>query len=89
MLWPKPLGDSDYLCWLALEVDPFLNAIPWLLLVNQTDLVGKTIPVTRVDHPTEEQINVLHQKYIEALQELYDTHKDEYHSYRKRELQII
>ncbi|KAJ3321770.1 2-acylglycerol O-acyltransferase 3 [Boothiomyces sp. JEL0866] len=52
-------------------------------------VVGRPIPVKRVDHPTEEQINELHQKYVSSIQDLYDEFKDEFHTNRTQELRFV
>ncbi len=41
----------------------------WLRLIS---LVGRPIPVIKVDNPSKEQIDALHAKYIQQLQELWE-----------------
>ncbi|XP_067122256.1 LOW QUALITY PROTEIN: 2-acylglycerol O-acyltransferase 2-like [Centruroides vittatus] len=41
-------------------------------------VVGKPIEVEKTENPTDEQIQKLHQAYIESLQQLFDEHKDKY-----------
>ncbi|XP_055337506.1 2-acylglycerol O-acyltransferase 1-like isoform X2 [Paramacrobiotus metropolitanus] len=41
-------------------------------------VVGKPIPVPHISHPTEQQIDKLHQQYKKALRDLFDTHKGLY-----------
>ncbi|VDL79847.1 unnamed protein product [Nippostrongylus brasiliensis] len=41
-------------------------------------VLGAPIKVTKVDHPTQEQVDELHKLYITKLQELFDTHKTKY-----------
>lgn len=53
-------------------------------------VVGKPIYVDEViENPTEEQINTLHQKYLDGLLELYDDYKDIFHSYRKQDMRFV
>jgi 2-acylglycerol O-acyltransferase 2 len=53
-------------------------------------LVGKPIYVDKViANPTEEQIQDLHQKYLDGLQQLYDDYKDIFHTYRKQEMRFV
>lgn len=40
--------------------------------------VGQPIPVERTLHPTSEQIEELHQKYMDELRKLFDEHKGKY-----------
>ena len=39
--------------------------------------------------PTDEQIEELHQKYLEGLQQLYDDYKDVFHTYRIQEMRFV
>ncbi|XP_046557532.1 2-acylglycerol O-acyltransferase 2-like isoform X2 [Haliotis rubra] len=41
-------------------------------------VVGKPIEVTRNENPTNEEVADLHQKYIDALKDLFETHKTKY-----------
>jgi 2-acylglycerol O-acyltransferase 2 len=52
-------------------------------------VMGPEIHVQRNPNPTHEQVNDLHRHYIECLSRLYEEHKDEYHSYRVQEMQIL
>lgn len=40
--------------------------------------VGKPIPVEKVENPTKENIDALHGKFIEELQNLFETNKHKY-----------
>ena len=40
--------------------------------------MGAPISVDQVDEPTKEQIDSLHAKYCDALNELFETHKLKY-----------
>ena len=51
--------------------------------------VGKPIHVDKTEEPSTEQIDDLHQRYIQSLQELFETHKEEYGVNEKQHLQII
>jgi hypothetical protein len=42
-----------------------------------------------IEHPTQEQIDALHQKYLEGLQDLYDSFKDIYHTDRIQEMRFV
>ena len=52
-------------------------------------LVGAPIAVTKTDDPTQEQIDELHEKYIDALIKLFDKYKGKYSTNPKLELEII
>jgi hypothetical protein len=41
-------------------------------------VVGKPIPVKKVESPTQEQIDELHTRYIKALTELFEANKEQY-----------
>ena len=41
------------------------------------------------DNPTQEMINELHQKYIDALKNIYDTYKEKYARNPNVELKIV
>ena len=41
-------------------------------------MTGSPIEVDKVDNPTSEDINGLHQKYVEALKKLYATYNPIY-----------
>jgi len=43
-----------------------------------TVVVGKPIPVTKIEKPTPQQVDELHDKYIKGLQELFDSTKEKY-----------
>ncbi|CAG2110110.1 unnamed protein product [Medioppia subpectinata] len=45
-----------------------------------TTVVGKPIPVAKVDNPSAEQINELHDRYIDSLRQLFNENKDKYGS---------
>lgn len=40
--------------------------------------VGRPIPVRQTPHPTPEQIEELHQTYMEELRKLFEAHKRKY-----------
>lgn len=53
-------------------------------------VVGKPIRVDQAhDHPTDALIDEYHEKYVTALQDLYDRYKDKYLKDRERDLQIV
>ena len=41
-------------------------------------MTGSPIKVDKVDNPTSQEINDLHQKYVEALKKLYATYNPIY-----------
>ena len=43
-----------------------------------TVVIGKPVPVPKIPNPTAEDILSMHKKYVEALQELYDTYNPIY-----------
>lgn len=45
------------------------------LPVNVTMVFGEPIPVTKVEHPTNEQVEKLHEQFVNTLQKLFDQHK--------------
>ncbi|KAK0239304.1 DAGAT-domain-containing protein [Armillaria nabsnona] len=54
-----------------------------------TAVVGRPIPVKRVNQPDIEEVRRVQTLYIAELQRIWDTHKDEFAKARKRELNII
>ncbi|KAJ3305063.1 2-acylglycerol O-acyltransferase 1 [Kappamyces sp. JEL0829] len=53
-------------------------------------IVGKPIYVDRkIDNPTQEQIDELHQLYLQGLQDIYDQYKDVYHVSRSHEMRFV
>ncbi|KAK9760943.1 diacylglycerol O-acyltransferase 1 [Basidiobolus ranarum] len=54
-------------------------------------VVGKPIPVKQLkpEEITTEAIANLQKEYIQALQELFDRHKDKYAKDRKSDLEIV
>jgi len=53
-----------------------MGILPYRIPIHT--IVGKPIPVTKVESPTQEQVNTLHQTYIQGLKELFNTHKAKY-----------
>lgn len=41
-------------------------------------VVGKPIPVPKIENPTNEEVEAMHAKYVEALVQLYDDYNPEY-----------
>jgi 2-acylglycerol O-acyltransferase 2 len=54
-----------------------------------TTVVGAPIECPKVAFPTEDLVLEYQRKYLTALQDLYDLHKDEYAADRKSELRFI
>eukprot|EP01097_Dermamoeba_algensis_P004700 TRINITY_DN3034_c0_g1_i1.p1 TRINITY_DN3034_c0_g1~~TRINITY_DN3034_c0_g1_i1.p1 ORF type:complete len:342 (-),score=81.81 TRINITY_DN3034_c0_g1_i1:200-1225(-) len=52
-------------------------------------VVGKPIPVEKVENPTKEQIDELHEKYVQGLTELYNKYKDNFAPQRKKSLMLV
>lgn len=53
-------------------------------------VIGKPIDVKKVENPTQEQVNGLHEIYIKSLVELFDEHKHKYSNGNKDiQLEII
>lgn len=48
--------------------------------------VGKPIDVIKRQEPTEEEVDKLHKQYMDALNELFETHKLEYGAKESSEL---
>ena len=40
--------------------------------------MGKPIPVTKNPSPTQEEVDSVHQVYVQSLQELFEKHKHDY-----------
>ncbi len=51
-------------------------------------VIGEPIPVKQVANPTEAQVDELHQKFIEALQSLFDEYKSTV-GWQHKKLEII
>ena len=47
------------------------------LKTHDTDIVGKPIEVEKRENPTNEEIDLLHQKFIEGLVRLFERYKNE------------
>ncbi|XP_077988192.1 2-acylglycerol O-acyltransferase 2-like [Glandiceps talaboti] len=52
-------------------------------------IVGAPIPVKRIDEPTDDDINKLHEIYVRELKCLFDEHKVKYPDYKDKELVIL
>lgn len=50
-------------------------------------VVGKGIECPKIDHPTKEQIDEYHQKYVEELKRIYDVYKEKYGG--SQELEVL
>jgi hypothetical protein len=60
--------------------------LPYRIPINV--VVGKPIPVEKVESPTQRQINDLHTRYIEELTKLFETNKKNYGVNRDTQLII-
>lgn len=54
-----------------------------------TMVVGAPIPVEKTENPTNEQIDELHAKYVKALIDLFNQHKETYGVPKEKELLIL
>lgn len=50
--------------------------------------VGKPIEVQKTPHPSQEEVDRLHQRYIKELENLFETHKLKYNVPRDQHLEI-
>ena len=50
----------------------------WPRKVQVTGVVGEPIPVPRVPYPTAAQVDALHERYVAAVRDLFDTHHHAY-----------
>ena len=51
--------------------------------------VGSPISVSKIECPTQEDIDKLHARYIDELKGLYEKYKDKYHPSERSELLIV
>jgi len=51
--------------------------------------VGAPIAVEKTIHPSQEDIDDLHQKYVNKLIELFYTHRDKYAGDQKQDILIV
>lgn len=49
-----------------------------IIFFISTKLVGKPIDVEKIPEPTDEDVQKVHQKYIEELTDLFNEHKAQY-----------
>jgi len=54
-----------------------------------TIVIGKPIPVPKIDNPTQDEISKYHAIYVQGLRDLYDQYKDEYDKERISELRVV
>ena len=67
-----------------------LNVMALLLLILFSFVsVGEPIEVSKKENPTKEEIEDLHSKYIEALQKLFEDHKEKYEPNEDVKLEIF
>jgi 2-acylglycerol O-acyltransferase 2 len=52
-------------------------------------VVGKPIRVVQSSYPDQEEIDHVHELYLQELQRIWDTWKDDFSPNRKQELQIV
>ncbi|RMX36837.1 hypothetical protein pdam_00000955 [Pocillopora damicornis] len=52
-------------------------------------VVGSPISVSKIECPTQEDIDKLHERYIDELKGLYEKYKDKYHPSERSELLIV
>ena len=46
--------------------------------VSSASTVGAPIPVEKISQPTQEDIDAVHTKYVNALRDLFYAHREEY-----------
>ncbi|KAJ3284869.1 Diacylglycerol O-acyltransferase 2 [Rhizoclosmatium sp. JEL0117] len=63
------------------------GVVPFRRPVNV--VVGEPLQCPKIEHPTNEEVEKYHALYVEALQKLYEKHKDEYLPTRKEDLVIV
>jgi hypothetical protein len=77
-------------CWYVPEILSICKSVFFLgegaHAVPFPSLVGPPLPVELVENPTEEQVNQLHQKYLNHVMALYEEHKDQFFKDRVRDL---
>lgn len=52
-------------------------------------VIGKPIELPKIANPSREEVERYHKLYVQGLQEIYDTYKDQYDKDRKAELKIV
>ncbi|GMF11953.1 unnamed protein product [Phytophthora lilii] len=78
-----------YLQWLRLQLNKFripgaiFSGLPFCFFLPRPDVdlitvVGKPLRLPRVEHPSRELVEEHHDKYVEALQDLFDSYKAVY-----------
>ena len=68
-----------FLAWLKSKSSESVNFIEKLAHRKKiTIVVGKPMPVEKVEEPSSEQIKNLHAKYVEELQKLYNEYNPVY-----------
>uniref|UniRef100_H3GEE6 Acyltransferase n=1 Tax=Phytophthora ramorum TaxID=164328 RepID=H3GEE6_PHYRM len=78
-----------YLQWLRLQLNRFripgaiFFGLPLCFFLPRSDVdlitvVGKPLHLPHVEHPSRELVKECHDKYVQALQDLFDTHKGVY-----------
>jgi hypothetical protein len=70
-----------------LEIGRWGTLIPYQ--VPLVTVVGSPIHVEAVANPSKEQVNALHERYVQALVDLYEEHKDVYFKDRIREMRFV
>ncbi|XP_048191333.1 acyl-CoA wax alcohol acyltransferase 2 [Perognathus longimembris pacificus] len=61
--------------------------LPFALPV--TTVVGKPLPLPKIENPSQEMVHKYHQLYIEALRKLFDEHKTKYGISETQELELV
>ncbi|KAI8615229.1 diacylglycerol acyltransferase-domain-containing protein [Chytriomyces sp. MP71] len=52
-------------------------------------VVGEPLHTELIHHPSETEVNLMHARYLQCLQHLYERHKDDYFDHRKREMSFV
>ena len=68
---------------------PALSVVPALSHHSPLSLaVGKPIEVQKTLHPSQEEVDRLHQRYMKELENLFEAHKLKYNVPRDQHLEI-
>ncbi|KAE9032957.1 hypothetical protein PR003_g9679 [Phytophthora rubi] len=90
----------SHLQWLRLKMNQFripgtiFFGLPLCFFLPRPDVdlitvVGKPLRIPHVEHPSRELVKEYHDKYVEALQDLFDTYKGVYAVDPKAELELF
>ena len=49
-------------------------------------VIGQPLGIPQIDHPTNEEVDMYHAKYVEAVRVLFDKYKSEHPLYSNKDL---